>query len=106
MDTQINKIVTTGDFEMLRELTAIVDHIQKTSGTRFRGVDIHPHPLTGSLKGNVTYDFPFLNKDRCGHTNRGIWRIVFQKTRIYGIYDDHNGGIEKWKGEGLKKTGA
>jgi hypothetical protein len=106
MDGQIQKIVTTGDFEMLKELTAIIDHIQKTGGARYKGVDIHPHPLTGALKGYVSYDFPFLNKDRCGHTNRGIWRIVFQKTRIYGIYDDHNGNLDKWKGEGLKKTAA
>jgi hypothetical protein len=106
MDGQVQKIIITGDFEMLRELTAIVAHIQKTMGARYKGVDIHPHPLTGALKGHVTYDFPFLNKDRCGHTNRGIWRIVFQKTRIYGIYDDHNGSLDKWKGEGLKKTAA
>lgn len=104
MDAQARKVITVGDFEMLRELTKIVIHIRSGGGNRYGSVDIHPHPLVGSLKGAMSYDFPFLNKDRLGLSNRGVWRIFFQGARIYGVFDDHGGGIEKWKVEGLRKT--
>jgi hypothetical protein len=104
MDAQAKKVITVGDFEMLRELTKIVTHIRGGGGSRYGSVDIHPHPLVGGLKGAMSYDFPFLNKDRLGLPNRGVWRIFFQGASIYGVFDDHGGGIEKWKGEGLRKT--
>lgn len=106
MDRQVQKILVVGDFEFLRELTALVAHIRANGGASYRGVDIHPHALVGSLSGVTSYDFPFLNKTRLRLTNRGIWRVLFQGTRVYGIYDDHNGSTDKWKGEGLTRTPA
>lgn len=107
MENQVRKIVTTGDFTFLRELTDLIDYIQRNrsqSSLRYRGVDIVVHALKGKLSGNVSYDFPFLNKTRLGSNNRGVWRIIFHGTLIAGIYDDHNGSLVGWKGEGTQAT--
>lgn len=107
MLSQLRKLKSSGDFEMIEELRALVVFVsahRDQNPLRFKGVDLNPHALKGGMSGNVSFDFPFLNKTRLNMTNRGVWRVIFKGTKVVGIYDDHGGDVVRWKGEGVTST--
>ena len=103
-EQQVHDMIKKNDFALLHALTDVIRKAKGDTPEVAITADLNVHKV-GIWRVS---DFPYLNKNRLGSTNRGLYRLCFDDALgvFRGIFDEHEQTLTAWRNEGIKNNTA